>query len=140
VEYASIMDDDPVALNRRILLLELDNSILRKENEIIKEGKLNLQNEIIELKNKLKTYEESANKTLNETEIKILLYLAKVVSFTVEEISSALEIKETSVVSNLLEMKKKNMVASGHLATEGDLWSIDLRGIEYLLENKLIAP
>ena len=78
------------------------------------------------------------NNLLHEIEIKVLLYLSSNSGRNTKQISKALNITEEIIKFHTGKLKTKNMITSGHDPMDDDIWSLDLGGRQYLIENNLI--
>jgi predicted RNase H-like nuclease (RuvC/YqgF family) len=121
-----------VIQEKHISLLKEQFAILERENEALKK-------EIMQLKKRIKSDEQPLdNNLLHEIEIKVLLYLSSNSGRNTKQISKALNIAEEIIKLHTGILKTKSMIASGDDPADDDIWSLDLAGRQYLIENDLI--
>jgi predicted RNase H-like nuclease (RuvC/YqgF family) len=121
-----------VIQEKHISLLKEQFAILERENEALKK-------EIMQLKKRIKSDEQPVdNNLLHEIEIKVLLYLSSNSGRNTKQISKALNIAEEIIKLHTEILKTKSMIASGDDPANDDIWSLDLAGRRYLIENDLI--
>jgi predicted RNase H-like nuclease (RuvC/YqgF family) len=121
-----------VIQEKHISLLKEQFAILERENEALKK-------EIMQLKKRIKSDEQPLdNNLLHEIEIKVLLYLSSNSGRNTKQISKALNIAEEIIKLHTGILKTKSMIAAGDDPANDDIWSLDLAGRRYLIENDLI--
>jgi predicted RNase H-like nuclease (RuvC/YqgF family) len=129
---ATVQEKHISLLKEQFSILERENSKLLKENEALKK-------EIMQLKKIIQSDEQPLDDNLlHEIEIKVLLYLSSNSGRNTKQISKALNITEEIIKFHTGKLKIKNMITSGHDPVDDDIWSLDLGGRQYLIENNLI--
>ena len=147
---APILRERLIDSERQMAALEKENAILEAENAALKE-KLQiseakakkLEGIINNYENREKISEATKEQFLHsnppdETEAKILLFLANNGPMDIAQISVALAINNHKVEFHMLEMKEKGMVSSRINFDSDDIWTLDQAGRKYLVENNLI--
>lgn len=139
-KHLALFRDQLVAADKKVTLLETENSILKIENDKLKSEaqKLHIAND--ELAVKIKIHKSPKhNPSIDETKVKILLFLTIQDKSISQNIAALLNINEQIIKFHLTELENINMVHS--LLTMGapPRWMLKHEGRRYLIENNLIA-
>ncbi len=113
---------------------ETENKALTTENH-------NLKDENLQLKQKIKAYEQPAhNNLLDEIKVKILMFLATQLDpVFADRVSQAVAINIQIVVFHLNELKNTKMVTALLNARIATRWLLAHEGRRYLIEHGLIS-
>ncbi len=131
-EQFSILERENSKLLAEKAELQSENQVLETENEALKK-------EIMQLKKTRQSDEQPPHDNLlHEIEIKVLLYLSGNSGRNTKQISKALNINEETIKFHIGELKTNYMITSAHDSADDDIWSLDLAGRQYLIENNLI--
>ncbi len=138
-KYISLLKEQFSILERENSKLLADKTELQSKNQVLETENETLKKEIMQLKKRIQSGEQPLdNNLLHEIEIKVLLYLSSNSGRNTKQISKALNITEEIIKFHTGELKTKSMIASGHDPMDDDIWSLDLAGRRYLIENDLI--
>ena len=137
--HISLLKEQFTILERENSKLLADKTELQSKNQVLETENEVLKKEIMQLKKIIRSDEQPLdNNLLHEIEIKVLLYLSSNSGRNTKHISKALNITEEIIKFHTGKLKTKNMITSGHDPMDDDIWSLDLGGRQYLIENNLI--
>jgi FtsZ-binding cell division protein ZapB len=138
-DHVALFKDQLVILKEKFTNLETEKHSFETENQ-------NLKTENAILKNKIQTYEKSLHDILlSETEVKILLFLAKQenIDITPEHVAQSLNINLQIITFHLQDLGAKKLVKDRPIAPFNfslkRFWSLAQEGPRYLINHKLIS-
>jgi len=134
--------DQMAAADKKILVLETENTRLTSENSDLKAtvNQLTKENEV--LRQKIQEYENPHKTLLNGVKLEILKLLYSRPKLQKEQITQSLSIDLSVADLHLSDLKKLKMVKQEALPSRTIKtpfgWSLDKEGTRYLLENKQV--